>query len=114
LGNRDGEAHAWDSVGFAHQKLGHRQLAARCFETALALFRELGDRYYEAIVLTHLASATGDRDGLAAALAILQDLGHPVADEVRAELEAATGTLRDPGLGVTGSAYAAYDLERPA
>ncbi|WP_212822587.1 BTAD domain-containing putative transcriptional regulator [Catellatospora sp. TT07R-123] len=89
LGNRDGEAHAWDSVGFAYQQLDEPRLAGQCFERALALFRELGDRYYEAIVLTHLGSVSGDRSAYAAALAILEDLGHPGADEVRVMLEAA-------------------------
>ena len=54
LGDRDGEADTWDSLGYAHHHLGHHAQAADCYQHALTLFRDLGDRYNEADTLTHL------------------------------------------------------------
>ena len=60
------------------------------------MFRELGDRYNQASVLVHVGdnlSASKDRAGARAAwreaLAILEELSHPDADQVRAKLRPA-------------------------
>ena len=74
--------------------IGHLAEAADCYRRALGIFRELGDRYYQADALTHLGDtchAAGEqrqRPGAwQQALAILDDLHHPDADQVRARLQ---------------------------
>ena len=66
MGNRFGEAEAWDSIGYAHHHLGENgQAAAECYRHALAIFQELEGRYGEAEVLSHLGDAheaTGELD----------------------------------------------------
>jgi DNA-binding SARP family transcriptional activator/tetratricopeptide (TPR) repeat protein len=93
LGDRYGEAAALDSLGYAHHHLGRHREATDCFERSLALVRDMGDRYYEAVVLTHLGDVhhTAGQPGKAArvwrlALGILDELDHPDADQVRANL----------------------------
>lgn len=93
-----GEATTLGSLGYAHHHLGHHHQAVAHFERAVDLHRELNDRYYQADVLTHLAEAhhaAGDADAaretLGEALATLDDLGHPAADQVRRKLS----TLED-------------------
>ncbi len=93
LGNHDGEADAWDSLGHAHHHLGHPTDAIACYQQALGLFRKLGDRYQQADILGRLGdthNAAGDhataRDTWNQALAILDDLHHPDADNMRARL----------------------------
>jgi tetratricopeptide (TPR) repeat protein/transcriptional regulator with XRE-family HTH domain len=91
--HRGEEAHAWDSLGYVEHQLGHHRDAADCYQSALSLFRELGDRFNEAEILTHLGDArhaAGDqqqaRDAWQQALVILDDLRHPNADQIRAKL----------------------------
>jgi tetratricopeptide (TPR) repeat protein len=90
------EAGAWDSLGYAHHHLGHHQQAITCYEHAVDLYRRIGDRYNEADSLTHLGDthdATGNhraaRDSWHQAAAILAELDHPDADQVRAKLGSA-------------------------
>jgi tetratricopeptide (TPR) repeat protein len=98
LGDRAGEAHAWDSLGYAEHQLGNFTKAADCYRQALTLFRELGDRYQQADTLRNLADtcrSSGDparaRHAWQQALAILDDLQHPDAATVRAKLTSAVG-----------------------
>jgi DNA-binding SARP family transcriptional activator/tetratricopeptide (TPR) repeat protein/transcriptional regulator with XRE-family HTH domain len=93
LGNRYGEAHAWDSLGYAEHQLGRLDEAVACYQHALVNIRELGDRYNEADTLTHLGDThhtaghpEAARDAWLRALAILSDLHHPQAGQVRAKL----------------------------
>jgi tetratricopeptide (TPR) repeat protein len=93
LGNRYGEAHAWDSLGYAEHQLGRLDEAVACYQHALVNIRELGDRYNEADTLTHLGDThhtaghpEAARDVWLRALAILSDLHHPQAGQVRAKL----------------------------
>ena len=81
------QAATWDSLGYAHHHLGHHAQAITCYQQALDLFRDLGDRYDEADTLTHLGDthhAAGDpdaaRDAWQQALTILDELDHPDAD----------------------------------
>ena len=53
-----------DSLGFIHHHLGHRSRAVACYHRALELYREFGDRYYEAGTLTRLGD-TYHADGSA-------------------------------------------------
>jgi len=93
LGNRESEAATWDSLGQAYHGLGEHRQAIDCFERALALCRALGNRYYEAHGLVHLGDtqdAAGDpgaaRRSWQLALGVLDELGHPEADQVRGKL----------------------------
>jgi DNA-binding SARP family transcriptional activator/tetratricopeptide (TPR) repeat protein len=102
LDDRAGEAASVHSLGYAHHLLGDHQQAADRYQRALHLYRSLGDRYYEADVLTRLGDthhAAGNpqaaRDAWKHALAILDDLDHPDADNVRAKLD--TSTSDNPG-----------------
>ena len=94
-GDRVGEATTWDSLGYAHANLGAHTEAVRCYRRALELFRSQGNRYHEADTLIHLGDtyqATGEpgaaRDAWRRALAILDELGHPDAAQVRTKLRA--------------------------
>lgn len=82
-----------DSLGYAHHRLGHFPQAFDCFERALDLYRDLGDRYFEALVLTHLGDAhqsashpDAAADAWKQSLVILDDLRHPSASEIREKL----------------------------
>jgi tetratricopeptide (TPR) repeat protein len=94
-GDVPAEANTWDSIGYAHHNLGHHRQAIADYQTALTLARSAGDVGTEATILGHLgetlhATARYDqaRDALQQALAIFDQLGHPEADRVRAELDA--------------------------
>jgi tetratricopeptide (TPR) repeat protein len=91
LGDRRGEADSWDSIGYANHGLGRYRPAIRCFQQAVLMFREVGDRFAEAVSLARLGDARGAagdpqaaRADLSRALAILTELDHPRAAEVRA------------------------------
>jgi DNA-binding SARP family transcriptional activator/tetratricopeptide (TPR) repeat protein len=100
LGNRRGEAATLDSLGYAYQHLRRHGESFSCFRRSLGLFRELTDRSNEAEILTHLGDAyhaAGNpgqaRDAWQQALAILDDLHHPDAGQVRAKLTTATDAI---------------------
>ncbi|BCJ44896.1 SARP family transcriptional regulator [Actinoplanes ianthinogenes] len=93
LDDRAGQANAWDTLGYAHHHLGAHGPAVAALQRAIDLYRELGDRYYESAARIHLAEThhAAGRSGAAheeyrKALAVLDDLGHPDADRVRAAL----------------------------
>ncbi len=91
--DRRAEAQAWESLGFIHQHTGDPSQAIACYERSLRLHRDLADRYLTTKLLTRLGDAhqaTGDIKAATRvrveALAILDDLGHPDARQVRASL----------------------------
>jgi tetratricopeptide (TPR) repeat protein len=93
LGDRLGEAASLDSLGYAHKHLAHYAQAVGCYQQALELYRDLDNQGYAADVLSHLGDAhqaAGDpaasRVAWQSALDILDQLGHPQADKVRAKL----------------------------
>jgi tetratricopeptide (TPR) repeat protein/transcriptional regulator with XRE-family HTH domain len=93
MDDHDQEAATWDSIGYIHQKGRHHAEAALCFRRAVDLLHATGDRYNEADTLTRLADsllAAGDagaaRTAWRQALEILDDLNHPDAEAVRANL----------------------------
>ncbi|HEX4789329.1 MAG TPA: BTAD domain-containing putative transcriptional regulator [Actinospica sp.] len=93
LGDEDGQAATYDSLAYAHHRLGRTDEAAECYQQALIIYRRLGDRYRQARTLTsmgRLAKDVGDvhaaREQLRRALAILDEIGHPEAKDIRAEL----------------------------
>jgi tetratricopeptide (TPR) repeat protein len=100
VGDRNGEAAALDSLGYIHGGLGDPGRAADCYQRAIGIYRELADRFNEADTLVNLGdlwSPAGDseaaRRSWADALAILDEIGHPDGDEVRARLD---GSGRPP------------------
>jgi tetratricopeptide (TPR) repeat protein/transcriptional regulator with XRE-family HTH domain len=90
------EGNAWDSLGYAEHHLGNLAEAAACYQHALSLHQEAGDRVDEAWALIHLGDtshAAGEltqaQERWQQALAILEDLQHPDAGQVRAKLASA-------------------------
>ncbi|MGP3935488.1 AfsR/SARP family transcriptional regulator [Nonomuraea sp. KM88] len=93
IGDARGQGAAWDALGYAHHHLGHHEEAITCHRQALDLLRTGRDSVTEAETLLHLGDvhATLHDDQAARlawqdALAILDELSHPDADEVRAKL----------------------------
>jgi tetratricopeptide (TPR) repeat protein len=93
LDDRVGQGHTWDSLGYVHHQLGDHQQATRCFRRALDLYREAGHHHGETDTLIRLGDllrSTGDADGARdawqQALATLDALGEPEADDIRAKL----------------------------
>jgi tetratricopeptide (TPR) repeat protein len=90
-----------DSLGFAYHHVGRHAEAAASYERAIELYRDAGNRYYEADTLVHLGDchrATGAADlavtAWRRALAILDDLRHPAADDLRLRVNGATAGRR--------------------
>jgi tetratricopeptide (TPR) repeat protein len=93
---RKNEAATWDTLGYAHRHLGHREEAITCYRRALALHREVGSRIHEsnarrAIGDIHLERGALDeaRGEWQQALDIAVELsltGH--VDAIRARLDA--------------------------
>ena len=84
----------WDSLGYAEHHLGNLGEAAACYQQALSLHREAGDRFTEAEALAHLGEtyqAVGNlaqaREAWQQAVVIFDDMGnHDAAARVRAML----------------------------
>lgn len=88
------QAATWDSLGHIHLMLGHADEAAHCYVQSANLYRALGDHYGNAIALSRLGDVHHvDNDPRAAAkvwrqaLAALEELAHPDAEEVRRKLD---------------------------
>jgi DNA-binding SARP family transcriptional activator len=86
-------ARTWSCLGDTHHHLGDQPQAIACYRQALALFRELGDRYGEAGILAHLGElhrGAGDpdaaRDAWREARAVLGELDQPASDRIRTRL----------------------------
>ena len=82
LEDRWGEAASLDSIGYAYHQLGRHREAVRYFEQAIAINRELGHLYSEALDYDHLGDALDAaddaalaRDAWQRALEILGQLG---------------------------------------
>lgn len=92
-GNLDGEGYGWANLADTYYHLGQHKEAIDCGRRSAELFRALGNRPPLAAVLTQLGDhlhATGQpqdaRGAWQEALAILEDLQHPIASRVRAKL----------------------------
>ena len=68
---------AWDSLGYADHHLGHHTEAIACYQRALTLFGEFGDRYFEAGVLSHLGDARAPPAGSGGPPSLAAGPGHP-------------------------------------
>lgn len=87
------EAAIWDNLGYAQHHLGNHRQAIGCYGIALQIRRSLHHRYGEANTLSHLGDthqALGEVDfakrAWHEALDVLEDLGEPDAERVRAKL----------------------------
>ncbi len=88
------EAATWDSLGYSLLHLGRLEEAISCLRTAVGLIEVLRTGYYQTAMLVHLGDAyhaAGQlpqaRQAWQEALAILEDLSHSDADQVRARLD---------------------------
>ncbi len=96
IGYQHGEANAWDSLGCANDHLGRHSEAVACYQEALTLLGKLDDRLLRSDVLIHLGDAhhsnsepQAAREAWQQALAIMEDLNLPGADQIRAKLQGA-------------------------
>ena len=92
-GNLDGEGHAWSCLSSACYQLGRHDQALDFDRRSVSVFRDLGDQHLLAEALTqlgdHLQDSGSPQEARAAwqeALAILDDLRHSAAGQVRARL----------------------------
>lgn len=118
IGHRRGEATASDSLGYVHHRLGNHDRAIARGREAARIFRELGYRYEEAEALTHLGDAQeaagdprGACDSWEPALAILDDLKHPDADQLRVKLRSRRSAPASPTACATRPAAAADRIQ---
>jgi len=93
LGDSVLTASVMDTLGFIQHRLGHHADAVDCYREAMDLFGSMNSLYKSAEAAEHLAEsyqALGDpakaRAALRDALAVLGELRHPRAAEVRAKL----------------------------
>jgi DNA-binding SARP family transcriptional activator/tetratricopeptide (TPR) repeat protein len=94
LDHRFGEAEAWESLGYIHLHLGDHRQSISCYERAIDLLFELGAPALAATVLRDTGDAyrlageaTAARPHYLRALAILEELEDPEADQLRLRLK---------------------------
>jgi tetratricopeptide (TPR) repeat protein/transcriptional regulator with XRE-family HTH domain len=87
------ESDIWDSFGYIRHQLGQHAEAITCYQNAMRIRRETGQKYHLAVSLARLGDvwhSSGDldaaRDAWQEALAILDDLGHHDATQLRVKL----------------------------
>jgi DNA-binding SARP family transcriptional activator/tetratricopeptide (TPR) repeat protein len=93
IGDRYNEGAVLDSLGYIHRALGDHARGIACYERSVEAYADVADRISQATTLETLGDAhLGTGDPVAAAeawrrsLAILDGLGDPSADQVRAKL----------------------------
>ena len=98
-GTRNTAASQWDSLGFSYIGLRDTERALACFRESLTRYRQTANFRHQATVLTHIGDAhwqAGDTvaatEAWRQALAILDELGHPDAEQVRAKLALRSGS----------------------
>jgi DNA-binding SARP family transcriptional activator/tetratricopeptide (TPR) repeat protein len=106
LNDRPMQGYTWESIGYAHHHLAQYTQAIACYQQALTLARECGSRHNQATTLAYLGDthhAVGDLTAAHVAyrqaLAILDDLDHPDAGNVRAKLATLDGDRRSSADG---------------
>jgi tetratricopeptide (TPR) repeat protein len=100
--NPSGAADTLAAIGCIYRKRGDPVRALSFYEWAISAYRELGELFGEAQSLdglgeTLLATADADaaRTAWSAALRIVDDMSHPLADQVRAKIAALTLSARE-------------------
>lgn len=93
IGYRPGEACTWDTLGYVHHHLSQYDEAVACYGRALQSQRQLDDKYEQAGTLSRLGdtfAAAGNTPSAHGcwyqALALLEELHHPDAQQLRARL----------------------------
>ncbi|GHI10221.1 hypothetical protein AQI88_39500 [Streptomyces cellostaticus] len=93
IGDLNGQARTWRSLGYIHHHLGRYGHAIDCYRQAVDLVRKTDDRYHEATSLadlgdTHHAAAHPDaaHHAWTQALAITDEIGLPGTAPLRARL----------------------------
>jgi tetratricopeptide (TPR) repeat protein len=93
IDDKSGAAQTWHSLGYVHDRLGEHSQAISCFEKSILLCRESGYLFIEALTLSSLGDThdnVGNPEAASAAwqrsVEILDRLGHPDADGIRAKL----------------------------
>ncbi|MER5435554.1 BTAD domain-containing putative transcriptional regulator [Streptomyces sp. NPDC002588] len=93
IGDLNGQARAWRSLGYIHHHLGQYGQAIDCYGHAIDLVRKTDDRYHEATGLadlgdTHHAAAdpTAAHHAWTQALAITDEIGLPDTAPLRTKL----------------------------
>jgi DNA-binding SARP family transcriptional activator/tetratricopeptide (TPR) repeat protein len=104
FGNLLGEAHTWDHLGYARHQMGQDTDAISCYRRALRLLRVVSDRLEQAGVLARLGDALGAvgnrqaaHDAWRRSLAILDELHHPYAPQVRSRMRDAAAVAIGAG-----------------
>jgi DNA-binding SARP family transcriptional activator len=99
LGHRFGEGITLDSLGYICHQTGRYDQAAAYYQHALHAYADAGDHYYQAQTLIHLGETHQNqgepeaaRQSWQQALAILNELNHPEASQLRARLACAAAT----------------------
>ena len=102
MGDRRGMAWEWGYLGLSHRELRRFDEAIGCLQQAVAIHREVRDRYTEGWTLDYLGLALQHARGMDAAracwqeaLTIFTELGVPEANEVRIRLEGETSCTTD-------------------
>jgi tetratricopeptide (TPR) repeat protein len=95
IGDRRGEGIALCNLGIAYKKLGETHRSIQFFEQSLLIDREIGDRRGEgadlwnmSLALNHLGERAQAIQHAEHALIIYEQIEHPYAAQVRAQLAA--------------------------
>jgi DNA-binding SARP family transcriptional activator/tetratricopeptide (TPR) repeat protein len=99
LGHHRGEARGLQLAATARRRLGRHEEAIEDYRAAVGIYDDIGDRWYQAAMLTTLGDAYHDgqrvaegRDAWARALALYEALDSPLATDVRSRLAPRTPT----------------------
>ncbi|MEU9011825.1 tetratricopeptide repeat protein [Streptomyces sp. NPDC048479] len=101
-----GQASVLNEIGWTHILRCRYEHALACYGRALAIYQNISDHYLEADTLAHIGDARdaqGDRssadDVWRRAVGILNELGHPDADDLARKIEVAAAGIptSEPG-----------------
>ena len=86
-------AAAWDSIGFIQHAMRDFEASEEAYQRALAAWRDIDERYYQAMTLERLGRLRVDMverrgaiEAMKSAMELFDELGVPQADSVRARL----------------------------
>jgi tetratricopeptide (TPR) repeat protein len=83
----DTAAWAWNNLGVLHEEKNNQKLAEDCYEKALQLARQAGEKRIIGMIMANLAQLRREHEAWQEALRILEDAGHKEeADQYRTDL----------------------------